>query len=149
MNELERRFEGKYTPEPNSGCWLWDASVYPRGYGVFEHPDTRYAHRASWIFRYGSIPENLCVLHKCDVRSCVNPDHLFLGTQADNMKDMDNKRRRRPARGVRAASAKLTEDIVREIKLDHRPAKDLARAYGVQPEAIHKIRRGERWRHVS
>lgn len=86
-------FEQKFTPEPNTGCWLWLGGTQAAGYGFFKHAGDTTAHRSSWILYRGPIPEGLHVLHKCDVRQCVNPDHLFLGTQVDNMKDMAAKGR--------------------------------------------------------
>ena len=84
------RFENKYIPEPNSGCWLWVAGRMSNGYGGVMGNG---AHRTSWELYRGAIPEGLSVLHKCDVKICVNPDHLFLGTQADNLADMRGKNR--------------------------------------------------------
>jgi Autographiviridae endonuclease len=87
--------------DTNGGCWLWfRASVH--GYGQVRENHTRtllQAHRASWEVHNGQVPDGLCVLHRCDVPACVNPDHLFLGTQADNMADM--KRKGRSTRRVR------------------------------------------------
>jgi hypothetical protein len=87
-------FETHYIPEPNSGCWLWlgpytnPAKAYG-GWGRHEK-----AHRVSWQLTNGLIPAKLFVLHKCDISICVNPSHLFLGTQTDNLNDMTNKGRR-------------------------------------------------------
>lgn len=95
------RFERHTIPEPNSGCLLWTGVVSSNGYGTFRigpsGPSTS-AHRAAWILRHGSIARGLCVLHRCDVRSCVNTEHLFLGTNADNSTDMARK-----GRGVRGS----------------------------------------------
>lgn len=84
-------------PEPNSGCWLWTGS-YIRKYGQLTcvrlfGPIPQYAHRASWVAFKGPIPDGLCVCHKCDTRGCVNPDHLWIGTQTDNLRDMRAKGR--------------------------------------------------------
>jgi hypothetical protein len=92
------RFWAKATPEPNSGCWLWTASLRPNGYGMFgiAAGSVQSAHRVAWELVNGPIPDGLHVLHRCDVRACVNPSHLFLGTRFDNMQDMIAKGRWKP-----------------------------------------------------
>lgn len=78
----------------DSGCWLWIGATRPNGYGnVNINGRTTGAHRASWALHHGSIPDGMQVLHRCDVRNCVNPAHLFLGSQRDNMQDMITKGR--------------------------------------------------------
>lgn len=94
-----KRFERFVSPEPNSGCWLWTGAGAGKGYGMFRYGGRRprgalmYAHRFAFSQWKSVIPEGMSVLHRCDVRCCVNPDHLFLGTQADNMRDMTAKGR--------------------------------------------------------
>lgn len=98
---LFERFNEKWIPEPNSGCWLWTASTNPiSGYGVIgvSSEKTKPAHRVSWELYRGPIPAGVghhgtCVLHKCDNRACVNPDHLFLGSNKDNVHDCMRKGR--------------------------------------------------------
>lgn len=95
---MRERFEEKVMPVTESGCWLWLASVWRRsGYGRIHygtgHGKSLRAHRVSYELYCGPIPSGLLVLHRCDVRSCVNPNHLFLGTHTDNVRDAVKKKR--------------------------------------------------------
>lgn len=95
---LSQRLERGAIPEPNSGCILWLRKVDPSGYGRVRHRPTSpiplYVHRAAWEVANGPIPAGMCVCHKCDVRTCINPQHMFLGTLIENIADMDAKGRR-------------------------------------------------------
>lgn len=94
MTRINLPFQECYMPEPNSGCWLWLRYVAQDGYGRYQIRSKQVvAHRASYELYKGPVPEHLYVLHKCDVRCCVNPDHLWLGTLSDNMRDMHRKNR--------------------------------------------------------
>lgn len=150
-NEKER-FEKFYIPEPNSGCWLWVGGVGKRGYGRFcwEGDNEFKAHRASWILNCGPISNDLHVLHKCDTPICVNPNHLFLGTQADNMADMiaKGRDRKKPLIGSRHNMAKLTEHQIADIRSDMRSQRRIASEHRVSQSAIQCIKSGKTWRHV-
>lgn len=152
------RFEEKYIPVPESGCWLWTACTNKDGYGAFRFNDrNNLAHRASYEIQTGPIPEGAHVLHKCDNPSCVNPDHLFLGSHQDNMDDMKNKGRSARGQSINAGhknpSARLTRAdvlaIISRYKSGEAKQVELAYEYGVNPEHISNICRGKAWRGVG
>jgi hypothetical protein len=124
----------------DKGCWLWQAGKNVGGYGTV-YGNT--AHRLSWELHFGGVPAEMCVLHKCDVRHCVNPDHLFLGTYADNNFDRAVKGRN----GVNAKpGAKLTERNVLAIKESTERVVTIAARFGVSEVTIYNIKNGITWR---
>ena len=149
MNLYTYLFERVNKSGPN-GCWLWKKATNNSGYGwMFVGEKNWLAHRLSWILHNGEIPDGLCVLHKCDVRTCVNPDHLFLGTRADNNADMRAKGRRRPDRhGTEMPNAKLTEEKVLAIRASNATNKELAIEYGVTSALINTVRKRRAWAHI-
>ena len=109
------RFWNKVNKTGN--CWLWKASRHGNGYGKFSLQDRAcMAHRISWFLNQGEIPNGLLVLHKCDVRHCVKPDHLFLGTQKENILDAHRKKRMKNLRGENHPFAKLKNKQAEEIR---------------------------------
>lgn len=138
-----------------SGCWIWYRGTSNIGYGVFVLGGKQMAaHRASHLLFKGPIPEGMKVLHKCDVRNCVNPDHLFLGSQKDNVQDMIAKGRRHKngASGTLNASAKLTEaDVleIRRLRSDGWLYKDIATLFGISTQNAHRIGTGQMWKHIT
>lgn len=155
MKTALERFEAKYTPEPNSGCWIWTGASIAGGYGsfIFGGGKTRSmpAHRAAWRMFCGEIPEGLEVCHSCDMPCCVNPDHLWLGTHSENMADCVRKGRFvyvTPARGSSAANAKLTEGQVREIKTRQLTRNEYADKFDIAPEYVNNIQSGRVWPHI-
>lgn len=109
---------------------------------------TGYAHRVSWALHFGPIPAGLSVLHRCDNPVCVEPTHLFLGTQADNMHDMAAKKRCGAPKGERQIHAKLTELDVLRIRNSNAPLKDLAEVYDVSKMSVWTARTGRTWKHL-
>jgi hypothetical protein len=156
---IRERFEEKFIPEPNSGCWLWLACIQGFGYGCFGMGQKReQAHRASLMIYKGADLRGKIVLHKCDTPSCVNPDHLRVGSHADNIRDMHAKGRHaigrrhgshtRPdsrVRGARNGNAILTQEQVAAIRECPLPNRQIARLVGVHPGHIGSIKKGESW----
>lgn len=146
--EFEQRFWAKVRIGGPGECWTWTAAVAGRGYregrgyGVIWFKDTRLkAHRVSWEFANGEIGEGLCVLHHCDNPPCVNPAHLYLGTQRDNARDREIRQRHKAARGE-GNHSKLTDEEVRQIRA--------ALSDGlVSQSLISRIQRGIKWAHVK
>ncbi len=135
--------------DTGKGCWLWMGARLNAGYGICElFGKTTTTHRAAWMLFKGEIPAAKHVLHRCDVRNCVNPEHLFLGTNLDNMQDKVNKGRHVAGRifGEQNPHSSLNADTVAEI---HRLAeklrqKEIANIIGCHPATISRIVRGER-----
>lgn len=148
------RFWSKVVRDP-SGCWLWIGAIATdTGYGIFYAGDD--VRMGAHVFAFelanpGADRTGLVVRHTCDTPNCVNPQHLKLGTHADNMKDMDDRGRRvsNPVRGEAHHNAKLTRDLVlRAREMHRRGAKvvDLARMFGVAPTTMAAALEGKTWR---
>lgn len=152
IRALRDRFDEKFEVVA-SGCWEWRASK-GNGYGRIGlgrvSDGWGYAHRVSWMIHKGPIPEGLSVLHRCDNPCCVNPEHLFLGTKADNSKDMFLKGRaaRCGRRGEQHRDHKLTSAQVSEIRASDLGCVALSRLYSVSHQAISQIRRGQTWKSI-
>lgn len=148
-SEIRARFDRKWRKDPETGCWMWTASVDGNGYGKLANGRGGWglAHRVSWGLHREPIPDGLCVLHRCDTPACVNPEHLFLGTMGDNNRDRAGKGR--GVHGSRHPSAKLSPKLAREIRelfsVGWREC-ELARAYGVRPPSIRKVVEGRSWK---
>jgi hypothetical protein len=149
------RFEESYMPEPNSGCWLWlGRERGSNGYGGIKADGAYWvAHRYSWHLHCGEIPAGALVCHKCDNPACVNPKHLFLGSNTDNVRDMHRKGRwipgqQNPARGATHPLAKLTEDIVLGIRSDKRAQRAIAKEFGVSQTLVWRIKAMKTWSHL-
>src|SRR5262245_4297606 len=119
---LAERFARKWRPDEATGCWLWVGHRSRKGYGLIgvmggvgRSHRGRQAHRVSWELHVGPIPDGMMVCHRCDIPACVRPDHLFLGTGFDNMRDARDKRRLHNPPGERSPHARLTDAQVREV----------------------------------
>lgn len=123
--------------DTNGGCWLWTGAMQ-QGYGTMCLAKRFFgAHRVSYELHKGHIPEGMHVLHKCDVRACVNPDHLFVGTREDNMRDMVSKGRQVCASGY----TRLSEADKAKMVADLRPAASVAADMGRHPSTVMRVRR--------
>lgn len=165
---LKDRLESRLEPVPFSGCWIWMGATVSNGrkkaghqYGVIgkggataRGNGTLLTHRASWIVFRGQIPHGMHVCHRCDVPLCCNPEHLFLGTQAENMADAASKGRLRAAwksaavSGSKNPGAKLNETSVRamrELRAAGWQYADLMEAFGVSYKQVYFICTGRSW----
>ena len=148
---IRERFLAKAAPDPASGCWHWLGAIDPSGYGITHLNRKKIgAHRMAWHLFRGEIPTGFFVCHTCDVPGCVNPEHLFLGTPADNTRDMKQKKRNR--RGQQHPLSKLTDEQVGRIKAmlaeNKLSLSEMAREFGISPTAIWAIKIGRNWQHI-
>lgn len=149
--------EGPVHPVLGTKCWVWTGATTPGGYGklrVGSQSDgsrrVEVTSRASWEIHFGPIPEGTSVLHCCDVRLCVRPDHLFLGDQLDNVQDMISKGRH--IHGARQHAARFSDSVVREIlEMLGRgySQNEVAAQYGTSQSHISQIHLGKIWAHVE
>lgn len=147
---LEQRFHDQFIPVTESGCWLWTGALTANGYGCLgDKYKTRSAHKVSYELHVGEVPSGMHVCHKCDVKSCVNPEHLYVGTGKQNYADARDRGRLRPRRGETNPIAKLTTAQVLEIKSSNETGVDLARRFGLSPSTVCQIRKGLRWKHLD
>lgn len=137
------RFTKNFRYDPD-GCWEWTASRKPKGYGEFRiGSKLQYAHRVSYVLFKGPIAKGLSVCHTCDNPPCVNPDHLFLGTNRENIRDKVNKGRQ--TKGEESNLSKLTEEAVLLIRDDDRPSREIAKEHDITAAAVNMIKARKRW----
>jgi hypothetical protein len=145
------RFNNKLSSPDINGCINFNGEILSSGYGrMCINYKKIVAHRISYIINFGSIPKGKLVLHKCDNRKCVNPYHLFIGSYQDNMDDKVNKNRQ--SKGVSTNIAKLTDELVKNIRLDISlgfiSLKKLAKKYKISYPTILDIKRKRTWKHI-
>jgi len=138
--------------DKQNDCWLWTGGISKSGYGNYRNNG---AHRYSYQITFGDIPKGMVVMHKCDVKICVNPDHLSIGTHKDNSKDMVTKNRHKDWRGERHGNHKVTEQDVLYIRKHYKPGinqtypsnvPELALQFNISKGSIRQIVRFERWK---
>jgi len=146
---LKERLENLTEYIPECGCWILMTSTDTSGYArLGVNGKLRLAHRVSWEVHIGPIPEGVCVLHRCDTPSCVNPNHLFLGTKRDNTQDCINKKRRPVFNGEPHGMSLLSEEDVLKIRVDKRFQKSIAIEYGIDRTTVSDIQRKKTWKHL-
>lgn len=132
----------KFWPQVHKGerCWIWMGAKHRYGYGACHdtYGDTR-AHRVAWLYTHGPIPTGKVVCHHCNTKLCVNPAHLYLGTQAENMAD---------AQRDGLTGGRLSPDDVRSIRASDEDWNELAKKHGVDRNAIWALKTGRKWKHV-
>lgn len=139
--------------EWDGSCLLWCGAMHPRGYGLIRKAGKwSKAYRVSYEIHHGAIPDGMVVMHSCDQPGCINPAHLSIGTQRDNVRDMISKGRDNRLSGERHPHAKLTVEEVAEIRRRYIPRKHgcgagaLAMEFGVSKQTVQAILVGETWR---
>lgn len=136
----------------SSGCWEWIGYKDPNGCGrLNSNGRPLLASRIAYLLHYGSVPERKSVLHRCDNASCVNPKHLYLGTQIDNVYDMHarGRARKRGLLGEAHHQAKLTVQAVKDIRKSKLTGRELAAKYGVSTTQVYDIRNRRSWKHID
>ena len=164
--EVLQRIASKYLIDEVTGCWNWNAAFRKTGYGCLRYERKLVdSHRISYALYNGDIPSDICVCHKCDNRKCINPEHLFLGTKADNSKDMADKGRAAKgdrhgtylhpesiAKGEKHGQSKLSEkDIIQILNgyyFENEKVKDMVKKYPVGRRYIYRIIAGDVWKHI-
>lgn len=144
---LKDTLSSGYVPGDLGECWEWQGKIGTNGYGTVTWKKTTHlAHRLSYELHNGTIPKGMHVCHKCDNRKCVNPAHLFLGTQTDNMRDMAKKGRA----GI--SNAKLCANdvvLIRQLSEQGASNKDLSLRFGTDKENIRQIIKRQHWKHIE
>lgn len=145
----QANFWKRVTPIRSGECWLWNGPLTASGYG--KSAGNRMSHRVAYAIVFGEVPEDMCVLHRCDVRRCCNPTHLFLGSLADNMHDRSAKMRQPHGEVTRNSKLKSWQVLqIREMcAAGVASYKDIAASFGVTQPLVTHIATGKRWAHLG
>lgn len=154
MITIYNKFWDSVDKKGENECWEWTRARASNGYGsVWDGSKSQLAHRVAWVLTNGIIEDGMFVCHTCDNRGCVNPDHLFLGTNTDNMRDCVAKGRNFVPRGELAKNSKLTDQKVLEIRSlwaakSGIKQTELAKIHNVKSSVISRVVNNKCWRHV-
>lgn len=145
---IRKRFQKYVLRSEETDCWIWIGATGRWGYGLLmlNRKYGQRAHRLSYELYRGTIPDRMHVLHTCDNPPCVNPEHLFIGDNHDNMMDRDAKRHQQF--GEKNTHAKLTEETILEIRKQNMSSRDISNRYGVTMSQAWRIKRGIHWKHT-
>jgi hypothetical protein len=149
---LEDKFWSFVIKKGKDDCWVWLGTLYTQGYGRFYHHSLKEtkAHRVSYLLHFGEIPKNSLICHKCNNHKCVNPNHLYAGTNDDNMKDLSVSG---ILKGENNPASKLTENLILQIRKEYLKSgittRFLSKKHNVSQGLISKVIRGDCWKHVG
>ena len=153
VSNLRGRLDKHSIPEPNSGCYIWTGASATGNYPQIRlGTETWAAHRIAYYLAHGDIPQNLCVCHRCDNTLCVNPEHLFLGTDSDNNLDKVQKGRQISLKGLRHYRTHLNEADIRtifQLRASGFKQKQISERFGISKENVSTILQRRTWRHVD
>lgn len=148
-SSIQEFINARYEPVTESGCWIWTGVLNADGYGVISFGGKRYmAHRKSLELSGVDVPDNLQVNHRCDVACCINPSHLYVGTQKENIADMISRKRADRKGEKNPFGHKLSDEEVRVIRSLNMPQRAIARAFGISHSAVGNIINRKHWSHL-
>lgn len=147
LDEWKNHITTNVSVDGQTGCWIWKKTTRKDGYGItWYNGTTDYIHRVSYKIFKGDFDSNFVVRHTCDNPSCVNPNHLLLGSDQDNSTDMVN--RNRSIKGSQVHNAKLTEELIPIIRSSNKSSRKLGVEFGVSKSIILAVKNNRTWKHV-